>query len=102
AVENLPTRPSIRRAWQLLKQKWLTFVLIGLVLIIVQLVGEGLAQLLSAPLAALAPWLTALITLPITAVLTAFDSTAWTVAYVQGTRSKEQGTNKPTHLDPAP
>lgn len=88
AVENLPTRPSIRRAWQLLKQKWLTFFLIGLVLIIIQLVGEGLAQLLSAPLAALAPWLTALITLPVTAVLTAFDSTAWTVAYAMSNEQK--------------
>ncbi len=87
AVDDRHTKSSIRYAGHLLKQQWLNFLLVGLVLIIIRLLADGVLGLLQAPLPA---WLGALLTLPLTAVLHAFYSAVWTIAYTQLSMSKEQ------------
>lgn len=80
AIDDRPTKGSIRHAWQLLKQQWLNFLLVGLVLIIIRLLADGVLSMLHAPFPA---WLGALLTLPFMAVLHAFYSAVWTIAYIQ-------------------
>lgn len=86
AVSGQKTKGSIRGAWQLLKQKWVNFLLVGLVLIIIRLLVDSLLGWVQTPLPI---WLGGLLALPLTAVLHAFYSAVWTTAYVK-TMSNEQ------------
>lgn len=86
AVSDQKTKASIRGAWQLLKQKWAHFLLVGLVLIIIRLLVDSLLGWVQTPLPV---WLGVLLTLPFTAVLHAFYSAVWTTAYVE-TMNNEQ------------
>jgi hypothetical protein len=71
AIADLRTKPSIGLAWRMLKGEWLNLLLVGGVLLLGQMVVGGVMAWVGWP------WLTLLVT----AVLTTFISTVWTVTY---------------------